>query len=1444
MKSAGVGGGGGGGRRSEREDTGGQLLKELEALSQALYNAGGQRQQHAGPPAPSRMESWSSGSSSRSDEEPPQSPYNLGPGSRRREVITPPSPGLRLGTTTRHEQVATAPPPRSPFLSSVSSRQDHQLPRSPYQLRARNVVDVSPKSPFLGSSTVRDGDKFASPYLGARRDSLAEPPSPQLGAVKRDGAPSPYLGTRRDQEPPPSSPYVGARSRDPEPPSSPYLGGARSRDPEPPSSPYLGGARSRDPEPPSSPYLGAAPRRDPEPPLSPYLGAALRRDQEPPASPYLGARRDHLQEPSSSPYLGSRRGEQRYSPSFHGSARMEPKSPFLGTIEESGTAASPYLAVRNGFRSSSFSPGGQEVRSPHMLQQQGRSDSMLPPLRALSESFPRPPGAGGLTPLMLSSAAADAALGSPAKTRTLSIDRGFSSPSPVRVAAPAPSPTSSTKRSETYRLDAPRRATSLNPRELEEQGEREEEGQQQGYALLQPWHSQGFERNLPEVTNFPAWLEDNLQFSQKLEAPPKEKKGFWNWKPFRAIARIAQHRFHCVFTMHVHGIEGLPATMNGLRLSVSWKRKEAMTQTVPSRVFQGSAEFEETLSLKSTIYGSKSGSGDIKYEPKNFDLAVIALDIDSLVLGTHRLDLTRLLPANPEKNSTTLDDEEKRWITSFKLAGKAKGGTLVVTFGYQLLLGKDSQQLLSSSLLSSRYMDSSPLMKPLLRSYNSLPNSPQGLSVPHHHHHHAGRSSDAQFSPAMSEPPSMDYEYMMGMEHLNLDESSEKPYMLGRNALRAYSRPESLQAFRDSGLLSSSSTIPSFFSHTTDSTLTPPTPPRFASADEQPAAATTPPQERSKQEARMQPRDDEAEEEELVEEDDDNEGGDEFVVVDRGLENGTMLQHFSSQGFGDIEAAEDMVRMDDEEQEEVDEEEICDEQQEEEEEEQIAEDPAEIGEEQEVVINVDSLTREERSRPAAGEMEITADTSRKAESWEELCTGGWEEEDNSNSSPKEESLTGQDSSEEAGNGGGAAAALEILDHVEEEDRYREIPGIDDGEMQELLDVMDAHGEECGKGDERSRNVEFLIQENENENNVARITRQQDCMQSPISILQEETTSRQGTSWAEEEEEEENDDDDDDNDKMDKREKSTHHKKLDETATKNREHAGLEEEEEEEEENDDDDDDDEMDKREKREKSTHHKKLDETATKNREHAGLEEEEEEEEEENDDDDEMDKREKREKREKSTHHKKLDEIETKNREHAGLEEEEEAEEEVQKAKQEAKRSIILNSDDEIDLVAGEFLNLLEKEGELSAAAGLMSSDSEADSPRAQVLKQFEQEALIEGRIGLGFNLTEDSFEHSHNGSLHNNRNLEMGAPDNHAHSMNKPSSHVGNLSPSGWSSEEDLELVAIMEAAELELQKAIQMMRSKTRARALEDEETEALMNEWGLNTKEAVMKGVRD
>lgn len=55
------------------------------------------------------------------------------------------------------------------------------------------------------------------------------------------------------------------------------------------------------------------------------------------------------------------------------------------------------------------------------------------------------------------------------------------------------------------------------------------------------------------------------------------------------------------------------------------------------------------------------------------------------------------------------------------------------------------------------------------------------------------------------------------------------------------------------------------------------------------------------------------------------------------------------------------------------------------------------------------------------------------------------------------------------------------------------------------------------------------------------------------------------------------------------------------------------------------------------------------------------------------------------------------------------------------------------------------------------------------------------------------------------------------------------------SEWVNEDDMELEAIMEAAELELQKATQRLQSRARAKLLEDEETKALMQEWRLNDK---------
>jgi hypothetical protein len=270
-----------------------------------------------------------------------------------------------------------------------------------------------------------------------------------------------------------------------------------------------------------------------------------------------------------------------------------------------------------------------------------------------------------------------------------------------------------------------------------------------------PWHSQGLEKHIPEMANLPEWVKDNVEFSHKSENPPGEKKrSVWTWKPFQAIAHIGQQKFYCLFTVHVHGIAGLPSSMNGLRLTVQFgQRENTVVQTAPSRVLQGAAEFEETVSLKCTVYGSKSGTQGMKYQPKQFSLSLIAPD-DDLVLGKNKLDLTRLLPKGLD------EDEEKQdtWTTSFKLMGEGQGGTLVVTFGYEIL-GNDAS-LLSSS--SSRFGELPG------GSFNS---SSGGLHV-----------ADADFTPPATSESGADYP---GMEHLSLDDpSSMSPSRLKNNDLR------------------------------------------------------------------------------------------------------------------------------------------------------------------------------------------------------------------------------------------------------------------------------------------------------------------------------------------------------------------------------------------------------------------------------------------------------------------------------------------------------------------------------------------------------------------------------------------------------------------------------------------------------------------------------------
>ncbi|KAK9275251.1 hypothetical protein L1049_022513 [Liquidambar formosana] len=128
----------------------------------------------------------------------------------------------------------------------------------------------------------------------------------------------------------------------------------------------------------------------------------------------------------------------------------------------------------------------------------------------------------------------------------------------------------------------------------------------------------------------------------------------------------------------------------------------------------------------------------------------------------------------------------------------------------------------------------------------------------------------------------------------------------------------------------------------------------------------------------------------------------------------------------------------------------------------------------------------------------------------------------------------------------------------------------------------------------------------------------------------------------------------------------------------------------------------------------------------------------------------------------------------------------------------------DDVTESVASEFLNML---GIEHSPFGL-SSESEPESPRERLLRQFEKDALGSGLSLFDFDINE---------------------VDQEGFGYNAPTgSEWGNLS-------EDIELSSVVQAVEEEHLVATHAVESKTRAKMLEDLETEALMHEWGLNEK---------
>lgn len=163
-----------------------------------------------------------------------------------------------------------------------------------------------------------------------------------------------------------------------------------------------------------------------------------------------------------------------------------------------------------------------------------------------------------------------------------------------------------------------------------------------------------------------------------------KKSSIWKWKPLKALTHIRDHQFNCCFFLHVHAIEDLPSNFNDLILCVNWKRKNEVLRTRPVRVFQGVAEFEETLMHQCTVYGNRNGpQNSVKYDPKLFLLNVSVIGAPALDIGKHWVDLARLLPLTFEE----LEEEKRtsgKWTTSFKLKGKANGAALNVSFGFSI----------------------------------------------------------------------------------------------------------------------------------------------------------------------------------------------------------------------------------------------------------------------------------------------------------------------------------------------------------------------------------------------------------------------------------------------------------------------------------------------------------------------------------------------------------------------------------------------------------------------------------------------------------------------------------------------------------------------------------------------------------------------------------------
>ncbi|KAL3593114.1 hypothetical protein D5086_011754 [Populus alba] len=119
---------------------------------------------------------------------------------------------------------------------------------------------------------------------------------------------------------------------------------------------------------------------------------------------------------------------------------------------------------------------------------------------------------------------------------------------------------------------------------------------------LSPWRS----RAKPDEETERKTTKINQPGIKKLDdrSSATERKGIWNWKPIRAISHIGMQKLSCLFSVEVVAVQGLPASMNGLRLSVCVRKKETKDGAIMEK--EGGID----------IYSQAEGSKTTKF--KNF----------------------------------------------------------------------------------------------------------------------------------------------------------------------------------------------------------------------------------------------------------------------------------------------------------------------------------------------------------------------------------------------------------------------------------------------------------------------------------------------------------------------------------------------------------------------------------------------------------------------------------------------------------------------------------------------------------------------------------------------------------------------------------------------------------------------------------------------------------